>query len=321
MDKKKRRKLLIPALVVLIALSAVLISPDSSQRADLLIGTDNGEVLAYSNDEITQIAKVEGVIHHITRYNGEIFASAKIGNRSFLYDITDNKTVYSSKRSFHGFDISGESIYLGFQDSEEILKISMEGQTISNASTDGKPHYVKAGDGKVFVGNTNGLIEVFNTELEKRSEIETGNWLGSFRQRGDKTIVAGRKILKVNTSGHIHEVTEGHVTVKDSNQSLSINLSPTVVPHGISELENGKIAVTNMVNGTVLIVDENLSKVTNRIALGPRSEPYFTSLLETQNGKIFAGDIEKNRLYIIDMHEEELIDVRIIEGIHSIQTP
>lgn len=322
MKRTTKRKFLIPVtLLVLASLFSVLLTQDIGQKDGVLIGTENGEVLDYSGGEISQIAEVNGSIHELTRYNEEIFASARFENKSFLYDISDNKLIYSSEKGFHGFEVYRDSIYLGFQEAEDVLKLSMDGRVVSNVSTEGKPHYVKVSDGEVFVGNTNGLIEVFNADLEKRREIKTGSWLGSFTHVGDRTLIAGRKKLKVNTSGHVHEVIEGHITVIDSNRSESINLGPTVVPHGISELENGRIAVTNMVNGTVLIVDVDLNEVTKRIALGPRSEPYFTSLIETHNGKIFAGDIEKNRLYIIDMNEEKIIDIKSIKGIHSIYAP
>jgi hypothetical protein len=74
-----------------------------------------------------------------------------------------------------------------------------------------------------------------------------------------------------------------------------------------------------MVDGKVALVDFEDGEKVDEIALEPRGEPYFTSLLDKNSEYLVAGDIEKSRLYLIK-HSEFAVDrTVVIDGIHSVE--
>lgn len=293
---------------------------DSQER--LLIGTDNGVILDYDDGKMRKIAELNGTVHEIKTYEGDIYASTQASNSSNLYRVTgnDKDLVFRSDENFHGFELIKDHLYLGLEEKEEVIKISSSGDIVSKSKLKGKPHQIDSRRNKLYIGLINGNISVLDTELENKDNIEIGSWLGSFSINNQRLTAAGRRKVKLNTSGHIHEVTRGRVVSLTERDETAMDLDVTVVPHGVAMLEENNAAVSNMVNGTVKIVDLNEKSVESTVALEPRGEPYFTSLLKKYDNYIVAGDIEKSRIYFIDKEKGVVEKSVYIEGLHSIQT-
>lgn len=317
---ERRRKALLAGLTAVLLTFTVLagLISTGSQEEELLIGTENGNLLSYNGQNIKSEASIPGTIHQIETWKNKVYLSSQNGNNSVLWSVGDKtKKVYSSEKKFHGFAFTKENIFLGLQDTEELVKISKSGRVLQRKNISGKPHQLAISEDKLYVGKINGTIAVYNKDLERENNLKFGNWIGSFSKE-DELLVAGRKGFQVNSSGHVHTATEGFVTSFAEGRKRTVRLGATFVPHGVIELENNKIAVTNMVNGTVAIVDMNEGKLVEKITLEPRGEPYFTSLLTNYRDKLLTGDIEKDRIYFINPKNGEVTRSLKIASLHSI---
>lgn len=300
------------------ALGLLSVAPSSEE--DILAGTDDGRIVSFEGGENSQMADLEGVVHEIKRSEETVFASTQSGNNSSIYRVEEKTDrIYSSNQSFHGFAVSEEAIFLAYEDSGKIVKITRDGETLDEIKTGRSPHQLIYKENSLYAGNINGSIQVFSEKLETERDIKTGSWMGSFSVNNENIYVAGRKRLQVNTSGHMHTVTKGFVSEIKDKRNSTVLLPTTFVPHGIQRTSEDKVAVTNMVDGKVALVDFERGERVEEIALEPRSEPYFTSLLDKNSEYLVAGDIEKSRLYLIKPSDFAVDKTVVIEGIHSVE--